>query len=131
LSGRDGRSKILIGIVGIAIGQGLIAVSPWFIPVVVLMGIVALANGIEDVAGYSLIQRRSADEVRGRVFSAFGTLGLMANAVAFAIAGVIVEAFGPRSVFALGAVVSALCLPFLRPMFRIAPVGSQPGGAEE
>ena len=53
------------------------------------------------------------------MLSAFHTLGLMANAVAFAIAGVIVEAFGPRSVFALGAVVSALCLPFLRPMFRV------------
>jgi MFS family permease len=114
----QGAVAILIGIVGIAIGQGLIAVSPWFIPVVVLMGIVAVANGIEDVAGYSLMQRRSADEVRGRVLSAFGTLGLMANAVAFAIAGVIVEAFGPRAVFALGAVVSALCVPFLRPLFR-------------
>jgi MFS family permease len=57
------------------------------------------------------------------VFSAFGTLGLMANAVAFAIAGVIVEIFGPRSVFALGAAVSALCLPFVRPLFRNAPVG--------
>jgi MFS family permease len=126
----QGAVAILIGIVGIAIGQGLIAVSPWFIPVVVLMGIVAVANGVEDVAGYSLIQRRSADEVRGRVFSAFGTLGLMANAVAFAIAGVIVEAFGPRSVFALGAVVSALCLPFLRPLFRNAPVSSQQGTSD-
>jgi MFS family permease len=122
----QGAVGILIGIVGIAIGQGLIAVSPWFIPVVLLMGIVAIANGIEDVAGYSLMQRRSADEVRGRVFSAFGTLGLMANAVAFAIAGLIVETFGPRSVFALGALVSALCLPFLRPLFRNTPVGSLP-----
>jgi MFS family permease len=116
----QGPVAILIGIVGIAVGQGLIAVSPWFIPVVILMGVVAVANGIEDVAGYSLMQRRSADEVRGRVFSAFGTLGLMANAVAFAVAGAIVEAFGPRSVFALGAAVSAVCLPFLRPMFRTA-----------
>jgi MFS family permease len=126
----QGALGILVGIVGIAIGQGLIAVSPWFIPVVVLMGIVAIANGVEDVAGYSLMQRRSADEVRGRVLSAFHTLGLMANAVAFAIAGVIVEAFGPRSVFALGAVVSALCLPFLRPMFRVEHVGSGLGGGD-
>lgn len=123
----QGAIGILVGIVGIAIGQGLTALSPWFVPVVVLMGIVAIANGVEDVAGYSLMQRRSADEVRGRVFAAFGTLGLMANAVAFAIAGPIVEAFGPRSVFALGAVVSALCLPFLRPLFRNASVGSQLG----
>ena len=109
---------ILIGVVGIAIGNGLIAVSPWFIPVVILAALVAVANGIEDVAGFSLIQRRSADEVRGRVLSSFSTFGLMANAVAFAVAGVIVEAFGPRAVFALSAVVSALCVPLLRPIFR-------------
>jgi MFS family permease len=76
------------------------------------------------------VNERSASSVRGRVFSAFGTLGLMANAVAFAIAGSIVEAFGPRSVFALGAVASALCLPFLRPLFRNAPVGSQLGASD-
>jgi MFS family permease len=109
---------ILIGVVGIAIGNGLIAVSPWFIPVVALAALVAVANGIEDVAGFSLIQRRSADEVRGRVLSSFSTFGLMANAAAFAVAGVIVEAFGPRAVFALSAVVSALCVPLLRPIFR-------------
>jgi MFS family permease len=109
---------ILIGVVGIAIGNGLIALSPWFIPVVVLSGIVAVANGVEDVAGFSLIQRRSADEVRGRVFSTFSTVGLMANAMAFAIAGTIVEAFGPRAVFAISAVVSLACVLFLRPMFQ-------------
>jgi MFS family permease len=109
---------ILIGVVGIAIGQGLIAVSPWFIPVVVLMGVVAFASGVEDVAGFSLIQRRSADEVRGRVFSTFSTVGLMANAIGFAMAGAIVEAFGPRAVFALGGAASAMCVLFLKPMFR-------------
>jgi MFS family permease len=65
-----------------------------------------------------MIQRRSSDDVRGRVFSTFSTVGLMANAVAFAIAGSIVEAFGPRAVFAISAVVSASCVPLLRPMFR-------------
>ena len=109
---------ILVGVVGIAIGNGLIAVSPWFIPVVVLGGLVAVASSVEDVAGFSLIQRRSADEVRGRVLSTFSTLGLMANALAFAIAGVIVEAFGPRAVFALGGAVSAVCVLLLRPLFQ-------------
>jgi MFS family permease len=114
---QDARG-ILIGVVGIAIGNGLIAVSPWFIAVVVLSGVVAVANGVEDVAGISMIQRRSADEVRGRVFSTFSTVGLMANAIAFAIAGAIVEAFGPRAVFALGGAMSAVCVLFLKPMFQ-------------
>jgi MFS family permease len=109
---------ILIGVLGIAVANGLVVISPWFAGFVVLSGLLAVANGIEDVAGYSLIQRRSVDEVRGRVFSTFGALGLAANAVAFAIAGSIVEAFGPRSVFAISAVASAACVLFLRPIFQ-------------
>ena len=114
---------------GISIGNGLIAVSPWFTAVVVLSGVVAVANGVEDVAGLSLIQRRSADAVRGRVFSTFSTIGLMANAVAFAMAGAIVEAFGPRAVFALGGVASAACVLFPRPMFRHRTRQLEAGGA--
>jgi MFS family permease len=109
---------ILVGIVGVAIGNALIAVSPWFIPVVVFGGVVAIASAVEDVAGFSLIQRRSTDEVRGRVLSTFSTVGLMANAVAFVMAGAIVEAIGPRAVFALGSIVSLSCLPLVRGMFR-------------
>jgi hypothetical protein len=32
-------------------------------------------------------------------------------------------------VFAIGAAVSALCLPFLRPMFRVTQVGSDGGSS--
>jgi MFS family permease len=110
---------ITIGVLGIAIANGLVVVSPWFTAFVVLSGVVAVANGIEDVAGYSLIQRKSSDDVRGRVFSTFGTLGLIANAVAFAIAGSIVEAFGPRAIFAISAVASGLCVAFLKPIYRM------------
>jgi MFS family permease len=123
LLGRRFRSDqdangILIGVVGIAVANGLVVVSPWFAAFVVLSGFVAIANGIEDVAGYSLIGRGATDEVRGRVFSTFGTVGLIANAIAFAIAGSIVEAFGPRAIFALSAAASALCVLFLRPIYR-------------
>ena len=114
---QDARA-ILAGVVGIAIGNVLIAVSPWFVAVVVLGGVVAIASGVEDVAGFSLIQRRSADEVRGRVLSTFSTVGLMANAIAFAMAGAIVETFGPRAVFVLGGFASAVCVLFVRPLFQ-------------
>jgi MFS family permease len=121
---------ISIGVVGIAIANGLVVASPWFAAFVVLSAVVAVASGIEDVAGYSLIQRRSSDEVRGRVLAAFGTLGLVANAIAFAMAGSIVEAFGPRAVFAVGAIASALGVAFLMPIYRAsrvpAEVGDQP-----
>ncbi len=116
---------ISIGVVGIVVGWGLIALSPWFIPIVLLSGMVAVASGVEDVAAFSMIQRSAADDVRGRVFSTFQTSGLIANAIAFAIAGVIVDTFGPRSVFMLGAVMSALCIPLLRPLARRRAVGTE------
>jgi hypothetical protein len=34
------------------------------------------------------------------------------------MAGAIVEAFGPRAVFAIGGAMSAVCVLFLKPMFR-------------
>jgi MFS family permease len=109
---------VSIGVVGIVAGWGLIALSPWFIPIVALSGMVAIASGVEDVAAFSWIQRSAADDVRGRVFSTFQTSGLIANAIAFAIAGTVVDRFGPRSVFVLGALMSALCVPLLRPLAR-------------
>jgi MFS family permease len=124
----QGARAILAGVVGITIGNVLIAVSPWFVAVVVLAGIVAVASGVEDVAGFSLIQRRSADEVRGRVLSTFSTVGLMANAIAFAMAGAIVEAFGPRAVFIFGAIASALCVLFIRPIFQRGTSQLETGG---
>jgi MFS family permease len=115
---------ISIGVFGIALAAGLIAISPWFVFFVVLSALVAVASGIEDVAGFSMIQRQVADRVRGRVMSTFGTIGLAANAVAFAIAGSLVELFGPRAIYAISAAASAACIPFLKPIFqrRRAPV---------
>lgn len=109
---------ISIGVFGIALAAGLIAISPWFVLFVVLSGSVAVASGIEDVAGFSMIQRQVLDRVRGRVMSTFGTIGLAANAIAFAIAGSLVELFGPRAIYAISAVASALCIPFLKPLFQ-------------
>jgi len=109
---------ISIGVFGIALAAGLIAISPWFVLFVVLSGLVAVASGVEDVAAFSMIQRQVVDRVRGRVMSTFGTFGLAANAVAFAIAGSLVELFGPRAIYAISALASALCIPFLKPIFR-------------
>jgi len=115
----QGAIGIAIGVVGIAVSAALIATSPWFAFVVFLSGTLAIASGIEDVAGFSMIQRGATDDVRGRVMSTFFTLGLAANAVAFAIAGPLVELFGPRAIYAISAAASAICIPFLAPIFRI------------
>lgn len=126
----QGAIGIAIGVVGIALSAGLIAVSPWFAFFVFLSGTLAIASGIEDVAGFSMIQRGATDDVRGRVMSTFFTLGLFANAIAFAIAGSLVELFGPRAIYAVSATASAICIPFLVPIFRMHP-RQQPEAADQ
>jgi MFS family permease len=109
---------ILLGAVGVVVGYMVIAVSPWFALVVLGMAIVATCDGAGTVAGFAFVQRRAADQVRGRVFAAYSTAGMVANAIAFAIAGFIVDAIGPRGIFVLGAAVAAISAPFLAPVFR-------------
>jgi predicted MFS family arabinose efflux permease len=108
---------ILVGALGVVVGYIVIAVSPWFALVVVGMVIVSTCDGAGTVAGFAFVQRRAPDHVRGRVFAAYSTAGMVANAIAFAIAGFIVDAIGPRGIFLLGAAVAAACAPFLAPVF--------------
>ncbi|MEA2558066.1 MAG: hypothetical protein QOG88_1604 [Actinomycetota bacterium] len=109
---------ILAGALAVVVGYLVIAISPWFALVVAGLAFVALCDGAATVAGFAFIQRETPDHVRGRVFAAFSTLGMIANAIAFAIAGFIVEAIGPRGIFVLGAAVAGFAAPFLLPLFR-------------
>ena len=61
---------------------------------------------IGSVAGYSLIQRRTGDAVRARVFAAYSMAGMIANMIGFVVVGPLVQAFGPRAVYAVGGVMS-------------------------
>lgn len=60
---------------GVAVGWGMIALTPWFAWVLVGSAIAAGLDSIGTVAGYGLIQRRTPDAVRARVFAAQTTAG--------------------------------------------------------
>jgi MFS family permease len=70
------------------------------------------------VAGFSIIQRSTADEVRGRAMSAVFTAGLVAQAFAFIVAGLLVEWLGPRVVYAICGLGSAATIPLWLTMYR-------------
>ena len=86
----------------------MIAGAPLFILVLIPSAAAAALDTIGTVAGYGLIQRRTADEVRGRVFAAYSMAGMIANMVGFILVGPFVQAFGPRAVYAAGGVLSLL-----------------------
>jgi predicted MFS family arabinose efflux permease len=90
------------GMLGVAAGWLMIAATPWFVLVLVGSALAAGIDAVGNVAGYSLIQMRAEDAVRGRVFAAQTTAGLGANMIGFLLVGPLVEALGPQTVYACG-----------------------------
>ena len=115
IHGRE-RLWIAAGMAAVAAGWATIAITPWFALVLVASGLTAAIDAVGTVAGRTIIQRRSADAVRGRVFAAQSSAGLGANMVGFLVVGPLVQAFGPRAVYGLGAGVALIAtVTFLAP----------------
>jgi MFS family permease len=110
------EGKRLAALLGVAlIFWGLpiafFAPRPYFPAAVLLLMIVGAANSLEDVAGFTLLQRIVPDEILSRLLGI--TWGLVMGAVAIGsiVAPAIVHAIGPRSAFAVvGAILPVLIL---------------------
>jgi MFS family permease len=112
------RGAILLGVAAVAVGYVLIAVSPVYAMVFVLQAATAFCDSRGGIAGNSFIQRRTPDEVRARVFAAVTSMWLMANVIAFPLAGVVLGLWGPRAVYILGAAVAVVSTLMLLPVMR-------------
>jgi len=100
------RRWIILGLLGVAAGWAMIAGAPVFVLVLIPSAFAAAMDTVGTVAGYNLIQRRTPDELRGRVFAAYSMTGMFANMIGFILVGPFVQAFGPRAVYAAGGVLS-------------------------
>jgi MFS family permease len=61
-----------------------------------------LGNGIQNVASSTLIQQLVPREMLGRVFGLFGTAASAGSAVAYTLAGVLLDLSSPRVTFVVG-----------------------------
>jgi MFS family permease len=86
-----------------AISLGAVAAIPTLPVAIAAEGTTGVFDQIGTIAGNTMIQRETPDAVRGRVFAAYGALGLLANSVAFIAGGFVVEAAGVRGVYAVAA----------------------------
>lgn len=112
----NGYWWVAAGCFGVAVGWFMIALTPWFVLVLVGSAIAAALDATGGVAGYGLIQARVADATRGRVFAAQSTAGLSANMFGFVLVGPLVELLGPRAVYGCGGVLAvAATLLFVVP----------------
>jgi MFS family permease len=89
----------------------LIAPQPYFAATMILLAIVGAANSIEDVAGFTLLQRIIPNEMLTRVLGLIWGLAMGAVAIGSITAPAVVTAIGPRSAFlVVGSILPLLML---------------------
>jgi MFS family permease len=98
----------------------LIAPKPYFAATMILLAIVGAANSIEDVAGFTLLQRIIPNEMLTRVLGLIWGLAMGAVAIGSITAPAVVTAIGPRSAFlVVGSILPLLMLVTYRRLVEL------------
>ena len=119
-----GRRR-LAGMFGIAVaGTGgpmiFIAPHPSTAIALVAFALIGISNIVEDVAGFTLLQRTTPSEVLARVFGVVHSLFFATVAAGAILAPLLVDAIGVRwSLVAVGAVLPVLALATRVPLVRL------------
>jgi MFS family permease len=108
---------LIWGVAAVGLCLGLIGVAPWLPLAVGLMVGAGTGEGIGGVAEQGIMQRRTPDHVRSRVFGASESAILIALALSFAFGGEVVDAIGPRGAYVVGGLSClAAALVLVRPL---------------
>jgi MFS family permease len=89
----------------------LVAPRPYLVLALVLLALVGAADSVEDVAGFTLLQRVVPDELLSRVLGVVWGLAMGALALGSIAAPAVVSAIGPRpALVVVGAILPVLTL---------------------
>jgi MFS family permease len=98
----------------------LLASHPEFAIAFALLAVVGGANSVEDVSGFTLLQRTIPDAVLARALGVVWGTAMGAVALGSLVAPRLVDALGPRSAFLLvGAILPVLSLASFRRLSRL------------
>jgi MFS family permease len=98
----------------------LVAPRPYLALALVLLALVGAANSVEDVAGFTLLQRVVPDELLTRVLGVVWGLAMGALALGSIAAPAVVSAIGPRpALVVVGAILPVLTLVTWRGLLDI------------
>ena len=86
------------------VGAGI---APLFSLALGALAVAGVANGVDNVATDTILQKRVPDALLGRVFSVRFTGYSAAEAVAYPLGGLLVDASGPRQTFAVSGLAAA------------------------
>jgi MFS family permease len=120
LQGR--RLAVPFGLALVFWGAPIALIAPWpdLVAAVFLLAIVGAANSVEDVAGFTLLQRIIPDEVLTRVLGVVWSLAMGGVALGSITAPLVVDAIGPRAAFVVvGAILPLLTLITYRRLVEI------------
>ena len=110
------------------VGVGL---SPTFLLALILLMVAGAANGVDNVVGDTILQQRVPDALLGRVFSVrFMGFGL-AEALAYAAGGLLVDATGPRPAYLLAGAATAVAGLLVLALVVLIPSGRDDAAARE
>lgn len=115
-------------------GLPVLAIGLWPQPVVtwVALAVLGLGNAVEDVYGYSILNRLLPDEVAGRAWGAFHSAVAGALAVGSLAAPLLISAVGLQAAMVIsGAVLAALPVLALRQLRKLDAAGSADPGQVE
>jgi MFS family permease len=120
LSGGRLAGSFALSLVFWGVPIALIAPRPYLAVALVLLAVVGAANSVEDVAGFTLLQRTVADDALTRVLGLFWGAAMGAVALGSLAAPALVAAIGPRTAFLLvGAILPLVTLAAYRSLIRL------------
>lgn len=117
------RSAVALLISGLALSAtGTVATAflPTILAVAVAQMIAGMGNGTESVATDTFIQRLTPRHLLGRAFGAVATAAQLGSAVAYVIAGPLINLLGPRGTFLVAGIGCGLALLVAVPALRAA-----------
>jgi len=120
LSGR--RLAVAFSLALVCWGAPIALIAPWpgLAAAIFLLAVVGAANSIEDVAGFTLLQRIVPDEMLTRVLGIVWALAMGGVALGSIAAPALVEGIGPRPAFVVvGSILPLLALVTYRRLAEI------------
>jgi MFS family permease len=120
LGGR--RLAVAFGFALVFWGLPIALIAPWtnLAVAISMLAVVGAANSVEDVAGFTLLQRLVPDQLLTRVLGVTWSLAMGGVAVGSIAAPVLVEAVGPRAALVVvGSVLPVLSLAAYRRLVQI------------
>jgi MFS family permease len=117
-----------LGLVLWGVPLALLGIWPSVAAAILLFGVLGIGNTLVDVAGLTLVQRAAPEQVRARVFGVLESVLLATIGIGAILAPLLTAAFGPRgALIAAGGGLTALALPFWRPLERLDATTAGPG----